>query len=123
MSEGKMTLYDLNKQLIAQMEVLDQDGYANAKSTIRKLFLETEQTYYMLLCSELNYYTVFQINRLFDWAAEFDDEVINCVEDIGAPKSIELVPGAVEIWVHQVCGDPVVMYLFPYDAGVIECTL
>ena len=77
----------------------------------------------MLLCREENYYTLFKLTRDNSGLANIASEVFECVEDIGAIKSVEPVDGAIEIWAHPVDGDPVAMYLFPYDAGVIECTL
>lgn len=122
-----MTTYDLNKQIIAQIDVLDEEGMKKAHDTLTNLVIDTSQKYYMLLCRELNYYTLFYVYK--DLVVppnlnHFSYDVIDCVHDIGAIKSVESISdGAVEIWAHQVCGDPVVMYLFPYDAGVIECTL
>ena len=123
MSENQMTLYDINKQVVSQMEVLDPEGYIAGKDKIRAFALSCDNTHYMLMCRELNYYTVFKLNPLIEIGFPFEEEVIDCVEYVGAPKAIDYVEGAVEIWVHPVCEEPVAMYLFPYDEGVIECAL
>ena len=79
---------------------------------------------YMLLCRELNYYTVFQ--RQFNAATHenFGDVVIECLENLGDIKSIELTEtkDAIEAWIvdpneHEAY----VVYLFNYDQGVIIC--
>ena len=118
-----MTMYDLNKQIISQMGVLMDEPRENAHMLITETVATAGQTYFMLLCRELNYYTLFKLNKLDSGLANVASEVFDCVEDIGAIKSVEPVDGAIEIWAHPVDGDPVAMYLFPYDAGVVECTL
>ena len=118
-----MTMYDLNKQIISQMGVLEGEPRENAHLCITHMADVSNSTYFMLLCREENYYTLFKLTRDNSGLANIASEVFDCVEDIGAIKSVEPVDGAVEIWAHPVDGDPVAMYLFPYDAGVIECTL
>ena len=118
-----MSIYDMNKQIISQMGVLDEEGYNIARQRFNVFVKLSDQTYYMLLCRDINYYTIFKIDVLADDLNRFSEEVIDCVHDIGAIKSVEEVDGAIEIWAHPVDGDPVAMYLFPYDAGVVECTL
>ena len=122
-----MTSYDLNKQIISQMGILDEVALAKAFNDLDEYAANSDATYFMLLCRDINYYTIFKVNReeeISDTLETFSAEVIDCVLDVGAIKSVESVPGdAFEIWAHPVDGDPVAMYLFPYDVGVIECTL
>lgn len=118
-----ITMYDLNKQIIAQMDILEGEARENARCLITDTTAASNQTYFMLLCRDLNYYTLFKLDKNNSGLCNIASEVFDCVEDIGAIKSVEAVPEAIEIWAHPVYGDPVVMYLFSYDAGVIECTL
>lgn len=118
-----ITMYDINKQLIAQMEVLVDEALEDAHMLITDTVATTGETYFMLLCRDINYYTLFKLDRDNSGLCNIACEVFDCVTNIGAIKSVEAVEGAIEIWAHPVDGDPVAMYLFPYDAGVIECTL
>lgn len=119
-----MTIYDLNKQVISQMGILEGAAREEAHLHITDMATRSNNTYFMLLCRDINYYTLFKLNKDNNGLCNIANEVFECVEDIGAIKSVESVEGdAIEIWVHPVDEDPVVMYLFPYDAGVIECTL
>lgn len=119
-----MTIYDLNKQVISQMGVLEGTAREEAHLHITDMAACSNNTYFMLLCREMNYYTLFKLDKDNSGLCNIASEVFDCVEDIGAIKSVEDVDGgAIEIWAHPVDGDPVAMYLFPYDAGVIECTL
>ena len=119
-----MTIYDLNKQVISQMGILEGAAREEAHLRIIDMATRSNNTYFMLLCRDINYYTLFKLNKDNNGLCNIADEVFECVEDIGAIKSAESVEsGAIEIWAHPVDGDPVAIYLFPYDAGVIECTL
>lgn len=126
--EGGLNLstYDLNKQIIAQMENIEinEDAMLKAKQTIQAFGYSKGNYYYMLLCRDINYYTLFHNSKdpmVWEDVNCFADEVIDCVHDIGAIKSVEEENGAIEIWVHPVNGEVMAMYLFPYDQGVIEC--
>jgi hypothetical protein len=118
-----MTLYDVNKQVISQMGILEGEERETAHLCITHAASIANQTYFMLLCREMNYYTLFKLDKDNSGLCNIASEVFDCAEDIGAIKSVEPVDGAIEIWVHPVYEEPVAMYLFPYDAGVIECTL
>ena len=118
-----MTMYDLNKQIIAQMGVLEGMAREQAHLLITDTVATSEQIYFMLLCRDINYYTLFKLDKDNSGLCNVASEVFECAEDIGALKSVESVEGAIEIWVHPTDKDPLAMYLFPYDAGVIECTL
>ena len=54
-----VTMYDLNKQLISQLPVLDKDAIVIARKEVQQFINETKNNYYMLLAREQNYYTLF----------------------------------------------------------------
>lgn len=119
----QLNLYDLNKQFISQIPDLDDDGIEVALMTVMAYMKNTENKYYMLLCRDVNYYTLFNVSSAITepYACE---EVLACAGDWGTLKSVEINENdAVEIWVHNEQEGPMVMYLFPYDTGVIECAL
>lgn len=118
--QGKMNLsvYDMNKQLIAQIPTIDDKIVLNF---IRKYKNEVDGKYYMLICRDLNYYTLFAIAESDEHRIE--REVVDCLHDLGEIKSIERLEDteAVEIWVHPEGDEPYVVYFFNYDRGVIVC--
>ena len=118
-----MTIYDINKQIISQMGELEGIAREEAHLLITDTVATSGQTYFMLLCRDINYYTLFKLDKDNSGLCNVASEVFDCAEDIGALKSVESVEGAIEIWVHPIDEEPLAMYLFPYDAGVIECTL
>ena len=117
----QMNLYDMNKQIISQLPGLNNEELEAKKGLFADYEATHEEDYYMLLCNELKYYTVF--NMASDrGTAVFVDEVVGCLQDFADEvKSIELNElGAVEIW-FQKDEEIYVMYFFPYTQGVIEC--
>ena len=118
-----MNLYDLNKSLISQMPALTLEQIIRQKETVVDPFLDAvDSDYYMLLCNELKYYTIFNVmqglsdslitEELFACLNEFCDEV----------KSIEKTDDgcAIEIWFTK-DEEIYVMYFFDYAGGVIHC--
>lgn len=113
----QMSLYEINKQIVAQKQPIEKEYFSEKIN----LYVEnTKAKYYMLLCKDLNYYTVFVLNETVN--TKIADEVFECVSCLGEVKDVEN-QDAVEIWVQPEGEEPAVMYLFVYDEGVIECTL
>lgn len=113
-----MNAYEMNKQIVGQLEILDKETIAEKKQKIFEFCEETNNTYYMLLCREQNYYTVF--HRNINGIEFIADVLIECAEFIGDIKAIDFIDGAIEIWVDN--GEEAhVMYFFPYDEGVEIC--
>ncbi len=123
-----LTMYDINKQLISQLPILNQEQQLEAIDSIQKFLNESNNHYYMLLCKEISYYTVFVLKDESMCPQQFSlavDEILACAEYIGDIKSVNRDNDAdgIEIWVHprKEDSEPIVMYLFGYDAGIIEC--
>lgn len=108
-------LYDLNKQIIAQLpELVDLD---KAIKTIEALHEIYHNEYYMLYGKEISYFTLFKLIE----PQYFAQEVLDCLRNVGKIKAIDPdEPGtAVEIWVETDDG-PTCLYLFPYDNGLVQ---
>ena len=134
-SEIQMTAYDINKQVIDQLPALTEEEIESNKDIIGQFVQNTNNEYYMLLCREKNYFTLCHrvpgmnpspadnVRQYSEWPNELittEDLIIECAKCLGEIKSIELVDGAVEIWVTDPF-DTYVMYFFPYDGGVEAC--
>ena len=117
-----MTLYDLNKNLVSQLMPLDDTELYEAGENILAFCEETRNKYYMLLCHELRYFTLFNYYVVTDRPLpNVEEEVIACAHDIGVIVSVENKDEAIEIWVKAENDEVYVMYFFPYDRGVIKC--
>lgn len=115
----QMSLYDMNKQLIAQlppMEDIDKQ-----KEILANFYMGFADNHFMLLCRELNYFTLFEWDPDREEVDKFENLVLECVHDIGIIHDMQYVNNdtAVEIWVMTPAEEMVCMYLFPYDAGVV----
>lgn len=119
---SQMNLYDINKQVISQLPALNTEDVDNSKKIIVEYFNNTLGEYYMLLCNDLKYYTIFSLKETLTEPI-FEDEVIDCVLDfVDNIKSINYDENktAIEIWFTK-DEETYVMYLFDYSLGVIEC--
>lgn len=77
--------------------------------------------YYMLLCKEQSYYTVF--HRKTPYEATMYNTLLEIIEEIGTlyAYSIDEENGGVEIWIKPALSEEVfVYYFFPYDQGIVE---
>lgn len=118
-----LNTYEINKQIISQLPNLDKAGYQEAKRKIRHYINSNTNTYYMLLCTDLHYYTVM-VKDLDNAKKEdtFENVVIDCVRTLGKVKTVEFdsTSNAIEIWLkHE--EEIFVMYFFGYDGGVEKC--
>ena len=119
-----VTMYDLNKQLISQLPILDKDAIVTARKEVQQFIDETKNNYYMLLAREQNYYTLFNIiDNPLGSHVPVVDELWGCVEYMGEIKAVDRNNGAIEFWAQptEENSEPIFMMFFPYDAGVIEC--
>lgn len=112
-----LSLYEMNKQVISQLPEIEDIAVL---TPIRK-YKNKDGKYFMLLCRDLNYYTLFVIDLESD--VRIEQEVLECLKELGRIKSVEEFEdkNLVEIWVQPEDSDPVVMYFFNYDRGVIPC--
>ena len=111
-----MGLYDINKQIISQMPILED--FEKAMDDIWTLYETYHNKYFMLYGKEISYFTVFKIIE----PQYLGEDVLDCCLNVGLVKAMDLtVTGdAVEIWVQPQDGEPTCLYLFPYDSGIIQ---
>lgn len=128
-SDGiQVSLYQMNKQVISQLPTLNDEGIKEAKQIIKDYVYsdEHQDDYYMLLCHELKYFTVFIGDSDCGREDVIENVIIDCLKSVGEIKSIEITDDkeAVEIWVTiPEDNDTYVMYLFDYGRGVVPCRI
>lgn len=118
-----MNIYDVNKQIINQLPPLVGESLIEKKILVRNFILNTKNKYYMLLCRDINYYTLFALDIYENTDERLENIMLDeCITQLGDIKSIEVTEdgGAIEIW-YTAHDDSYVMYFFPYDAGVVVC--
>lgn len=80
----------------------------------------TSDNYYMLLCKDLNYYTIFTVKNNNISSTPIATTVIKCAEDMGQIVSIEKNNdmNSLEIWIKDK-DEAYCMIFFDYSKGVI----
>lgn len=109
-------LYDMNKQIISQMPILE--NFEKAMDDIQALYETYHNKYFMLYGKEISYFTVFKIME----PQYLGEEVLDCCLNVGLIKAMDLTEtgDAVEIWVQPQDEEPTCLYLFPYDSGIVQ---
>lgn len=119
-----ISLYDINKNFMAGQPALSQDELTAGLKVIENYVFDTykNSTYFMLLCKELSYYTMF-VRDSKSSTNILTNEVLNCLQWIAKDiLSIELntINNTPEIWIRTPEEEIVCMYFFNYDDGVID---
>ena len=119
-----VSLYDLNKQAVAQLPSLADDEIAEKYNLIDSFGCGKE--WCMLLGREIGYYTLFH-HIPKDAEETFAAAVLECCGSLGQIKAIDWAnedQQAIEIWIKQEeSTTATVLYLFDYSQGVIECQM
>ena len=115
-------LYDLNKEIMKTQPILTLEEIKKLKESVIQEFLTAHRcnTYFMLLCTERNDYTVFKIPVPM-YEKNAIDDIIECLVNRGDIQSIERTQDkiAIEFWV-KIDDEPYCYYFFSYDEGVID---
>lgn len=114
-----VNLYDLNKNIISQLE--DIKDFSEAIALLNSYNQNFQNDFYMLFGYDLKYFTVFTsyVEDLDN--KTFGENVISCLLNITPHiKSVDYNQDkdAIEIWVEHK-DELFVLYLFPYDNGVV----
>jgi hypothetical protein len=111
----EMDLYDMNKQIIAQLP--DLTDWDRVEQLFNDFHTSWRNKYYMMYGKEISYFTVFKIVE----PHLFGSVVMDCIPNVGIVKAIDLTEteDAVEIWVMYE-DEPTCLYLFPYDMGIVQ---
>lgn len=111
----EMGLYDMNKQIIAQLP--DLTDWDRVEKLLNDFHTDWNNEYYMMYGKEISYFTVFKIKE----SIAFGRTAIECLQNVGTVKAVDLVEAAdaIELWVMY-NNEPTCLYLFPYDMGLVE---
>ena len=120
-----ITIFEMNKRMIAEEPLFDWNNaelVEKLNKQVAEWIVKTGNTHYMLYGVELNYLTLFKAKAEVDgeaWVKEIFEQ-IGC---IGAVISLEVDANSgdkVEIWIRTNDSAAELLYLFPYDRGVVE---
>ena len=117
----KMSVYEMNQAEMKNAEPLTAEQLKTKYINIIYNYVMEKRPvdkYFMLLCKELSYYTIFVRND--HSSANLYNEFLECL-DYYKILSIEYneTNGVPEIWVKTPDGDAHCMYFFGYDNGIV----
>lgn len=114
-----MNLYEFNKKIYQNAPNLDlkNEDFNKVKFLLDDFYNSSKSKYYMLLCKDLSYYTVFieddKINR------DFSLEVIETLLSLGKIKDLaKTKENVLEIWFEN-NSEIFCAYMFDYKNGVV----
>jgi hypothetical protein len=117
---GLGTLYDMNKNIMAQMPSLSNKDITNLITNMA-LSLGDRYQYYMLLNNEKHDYTVFNFCGKSTTCVEFREDFKECLCNRGDVLAIDAKDyNSYEIWLKTEDEEILCYYFFPYDLGVLE---
>ena len=119
---SSIDLYTMNQNIINQLPVYTNEDMDRAEDTIHDWIYDGHRAnYYMLLCKELSYYTLFHSvdNCLIE--EDFIRELWDVCSYLGPVHDISVDDNdAIAIWAEWEDTGVHCFYLFPYDKGVVE---
>lgn len=126
-SEVQVSLYEMNQNIIGAMPNMTAEQLMFARETFKDWVEHNRDTYYMLLCNELHYYTIFRFPYTVPHVSNaryetFWNELMDVMSYVGPIKVIEEdTNGMIAIWAHsEQDGLTHCWYMFPYGKGVVE---
>ena len=118
----KFNNYELNKQIVAQLTPLDNIKIQQKTRMLNNFYESSKNKYYMLLCKEYDYYTLF-VKDENESNNTFGKTVVEILQELnGEIYSIDMdkLQLTIEIWIKpNGMEEPLVFYLFGYDSGVV----
>jgi hypothetical protein len=112
----QLNLYDLNKQVISQLQDFTDEQLDELKTVITSWRATRGGQKYLMYGKEISYFTLFEPKD--DSTENFGEAVIACLKDFDSVKEYEIGQDAIEVWI-KTNEDVTVLYLFNYDAGVV----
>lgn len=110
-----LSLYDINKQIIAQLPVIE--NLNEAHKALASFCCAEKNTYYMLYSKELSYFTLFKMFCKNPDCLNLMTGITECIHNIRSFDYNE-ESHAIEIW-GEVGNELSCFYLFPYDSGLV----
>lgn len=118
--ETGVTLYDLNKIACSKLPPLNEEQLTKAKEEIKRFVTDSDNTYFLMICKELSYYTMFITDS--ESNEDMADVVIECLNALGILVSVEYSElKVIEAWIRDDEGNAVIVFMTPYDQGVVKC--
>ncbi len=114
-----MNLYELNQAGYISLPNMNKADILDAKAKVRNFLAHNFGKYYMLLCNELHYYTVFDLMKP-NSSITLVKELFNVIlVELGTLKAVEINDTSIEFWIEK-DGECHMYAFFNYDRGVVQ---
>lgn len=114
-----MTLYEINQQGYKSLSNMIKSDVDKAIKELAENINSLNGKYFMMVCNELHYYTLFTWRGDIYKSYFMAEEVIDVAKTLGNIKDIEVQNDHTKIWIEN--NDECHAYIFfNYDKGVIE---
>lgn len=123
-----MTIFDMNKGIVAKEPLMDWEDKENAAKLAQRMcewFAEDGDSFYLLYGRDIHYVTLFN-SMTFRPKDNFLYELKGILGEVGDIISLDFdclgdeSQHCVEIWVRTPDSPAELLYLMPFDKGVIE---
>ena len=125
-----LTIYEMNKKIVSKEPLLnweDENFILELKENFRKWIEDdiNDNRYFLLYGRDLHYITLFDLNDYRCGATDFLSIMKDTLKDVGEVISFDFNSNdnkevCIEIWVRTPDSAAELLYLFPYDRGVIK---
>lgn len=114
-----MTLYEINQQGYKSLSNMIKSDIDKAIDNLSTKINDSGGIYFMLVCNELHYYTLFTWKNKTFKPYFLAKEVVDVAKTLGNLKAIEISDNRAEFWIEN--NNECNAYIFfNYDKGVIE---
>ena len=113
--------YEIMKSLADALNKMEDKEIQEKKELIMDWKKQFKDRFFMLLGNEISYYTIFEQSTVYE-VSNLAEGVIECLINLGDILYIEENDDrtAIEIWIRQEELEPTILYLFPYNHGVVQ---
>ena len=120
----KLSIYEYNQSLMANEKPLSAEELIQKiqeiiyNYTFKNIGNNCERSHFMLLCKDINYYTIFNYTKREE---SIVSAFLDCVKNVGEVLNIELntTNNTPEVWVRTPDGDNLCMYYFNCENLVV----
>lgn len=123
-----MTVFDMNKRLVSKEPLFDftnEEAVLKLRARLATFLMEdTKDSYYLMYGRDIHYVTVFDTNREKGIREDALDIILDSIKNVGNLISMDFNTSdgecSVEIWIRTTNSKAELLYLFPYDKGMVS---
>jgi hypothetical protein len=114
------TIAEIKRSVLEEMGPLNEDELLLIPSVFAEYKKAIKQNFYMLICKDINYITLFKTAE--QAKGDFSSEVYEIIKELGTIYDVGRTSDglALEIWIKPLEDELRCFLLFGYDNGIVE---